>query len=376
MNKKTISLILSIIMSLQASILPTVYADNHTNTKNDENNNSIFVDKLKDYGKYAAIGAVGITAVGATIWAYLKKPKISFNDLKNRCEQVNNILDKEQNVPEINGPAIIVGDLHGDFEAAKFYCDEFINSPSNTSIVFLGDYIDRGPNSIEILALLFQLKIEFPDRVHLLCGNHERMMGNIDYGDYKSTLQTECQNKYPGKNVCNMLQNTFQKLPIAAIVKTPKGDTLCAHGGIPWQYDNYTQQLTTLNCIKEIPRNTKILDIFDNDCTTNPKLSTAHFMVNGRFNLLPTKLKEFLEKNNLTRIVRGHDHGIAAGQHGVDVVKLGDNYEFITLLSSPNFLINHYPDVEGSHPHSGAAILINNNNIVHISTITQSFLGK
>ena len=99
MNKKTISLILSIIMSLQASILPTVYADNPTNTKNDENNNSIFVDKLKDYGKYAAIGAVGITAVGATIWAYLKKPKISFNDLKNRCEQVNNIRDKEQHVP-------------------------------------------------------------------------------------------------------------------------------------------------------------------------------------------------------------------------------------------------------------------------------------
>lgn len=406
MNKKITSLILSGIIFLQIGIMPTIYADDNSDIQNNSNN-SASVDKSKQYGKYAAAGAVGIAAVGAIIWACLNKlnisvspeeypdiakeyrnyrenrkegqkykgRKIPFGDLKNMCNQVTSILKSEQNVPEIKGPTIVVGDLHGDFEAAKFYRDEFMNSYPNKSIVFLGDYIDRGPNSIETLALLFQLKIAFPDKVHLLCGNHECM--DVDILNYKNSLLTECNDKYPGKNSYGMLWNTFKNLPLAAIVKTNNGDTLCAHGGIPFSSVaiNGNRKAITLDEIKNTKRSTS-LRYYDYN-TNEPDVTIKEALVNGRFYIkylssYTPYLTKFMKEHNLTRIVRGHDHDLAGQQQGASVIKM-DNYEFITLLSSPDFIKNSFAE---GYSHPGSAILIDSDNTIKISTITHSFLNK
>jgi hypothetical protein len=69
------------------------------------------------------------------------------------------------------GRAVFVGDTHGDVEATRRVLDTYFK-PGYT-LVFLGDYVDRGPASRENISLLLNAKLEVPDRLFLLMGNHE-----------------------------------------------------------------------------------------------------------------------------------------------------------------------------------------------------------
>jgi serine/threonine-protein phosphatase 6 catalytic subunit len=70
-----------------------------------------------------------------------------------------------------------VGDLHGQFyDLLQLLSPEVGGEPPSTSFVFLGDFVDRGHNSVETLSLLLCLKLKFPGHVTLLRGNHEVRM--------------------------------------------------------------------------------------------------------------------------------------------------------------------------------------------------------
>ena len=75
-----------------------------------------------------------------------------------------------------------IGDIHGCYTQLRDVLHQLDSAtdPSETR-VFLGDYIDRGPQSKQVLALLFQLSQSAPDRVICLKGNHEQMM--LDFID-------------------------------------------------------------------------------------------------------------------------------------------------------------------------------------------------
>lgn len=66
---------------------------------------------------------------------------------------------------------IFVGDTHGDWEASKKIINDYLSV--NNKIVFLGDYVDRGPKSKENLDFLLETKAKNSDQVYLLQGNHE-----------------------------------------------------------------------------------------------------------------------------------------------------------------------------------------------------------
>jgi len=66
---------------------------------------------------------------------------------------------------------VFVGDTHGDREATEAVLSRFL-SPERI-LVFLGDYVDRGPESEGNLRLLLEAKLRFPRRIALLMGNHE-----------------------------------------------------------------------------------------------------------------------------------------------------------------------------------------------------------
>ena len=81
---------------------------------------------------------------------------------------------EESNVQPVLSPVTIVGDLHGQFyDLLHLLSPEVGGEPPRSSFVFLGDFVDRGHNSVETLSLLLCLKLKFPGHVTLLRGNHE-----------------------------------------------------------------------------------------------------------------------------------------------------------------------------------------------------------
>lgn len=81
---------------------------------------------------------------------------------------------EESNVQPVLSPVTIVGDLHGQFyDLLQLLSPEVGGEPPDSSYVFLGDFVDRGHNSVETLSLLLCLKLKFPGHVTLLRGNHE-----------------------------------------------------------------------------------------------------------------------------------------------------------------------------------------------------------
>jgi len=97
---------------------------------------------------------------------------VSEKELRQLCQYVSELLMEESNVQPVVSPVTIVGDLHGQFF-------DLLNLlkvggwPPSTAYVFLGDFVDRGHNSVETLSLLLCLKLKYPGHVTLLRGNHE-----------------------------------------------------------------------------------------------------------------------------------------------------------------------------------------------------------
>jgi len=68
-------------------------------------------------------------------------------------------------------PVVFVGDTHGDLEATQRVLSR--HAPAEETIIFLGDAVDRGPDSAENLGLILETVRSHPTSVHLLMGNHE-----------------------------------------------------------------------------------------------------------------------------------------------------------------------------------------------------------
>jgi len=71
---------------------------------------------------------------------------------------------------ELEFPLIIRGDIHGQYsDLLKLF--ELGGFPPNTNYIFMGDYVDRGKQSIECICLLLAYKIKYDENFYILIMN-------------------------------------------------------------------------------------------------------------------------------------------------------------------------------------------------------------
>lgn len=201
-----------------------------------------------------------------------------------------------------NKDVLIVGDLHGDLETFKkilkltnFY--NKVKQQEDLILICLGDYIDRGPNQVELMQLLLSLLICYPNNIILLRGNHEgpRDIGVIPH-DFPDELKHKIGDNWE-KVYCSFLV-LFNELYTACLIEEK---ALLVHGGIP-------VDVTSLDEIAFAhdthPQESTLREILWNDPSRN---SGSQPSFRGMGKLFGEDIaNEFLKNIGVSMLIRGH----------------------------------------------------------------------
>ena len=132
-------------------------------------------------------------------------------DVEKLTIRSKNLFQEQPMFLELEPPIKIVGDIHGQYyDLLRLF--EYGGYPPDTNYLFLGDYVDRGKQSIESICLLLSYKIKHPENFFILRGNHECASINRIYGFYD-----ECKRRYTPR-LWKKFTDCFNCLPVAAIV--------------------------------------------------------------------------------------------------------------------------------------------------------------
>ncbi|KAH0786650.1 Ser/Thr protein phosphatase [Histomonas meleagridis] len=210
-------------------------------------------------------------------------------------KEAKNIFASEPSLLNIKGDFMVVGDIHGNVDDLLRILGQH-GYPSQTNYLFLGDYVDRGQNSLEVIILLYCLKILFPQNIYMIRGNHECETISSFYG-----FKQECLRKTT-PYIYRKIIKSFMHLPFAAIINDK---CFCVHGGI-------SPHLTDVNEILTIPKPSISAnnDIANDLVWSDPLICSNGFQKSDRgsgyfFN--QEKLDLFLDNNNLDLMIRSHE---------------------------------------------------------------------
>ena len=199
---------------------------------------------------------------------------------------------------------VIIGDIHGNIQDLTRIIRKF----QGNDMIFLGDYVDRGSYSVEVICLLLALHCADPKRIILLRGNHEFSQINKAYGFYQ-----EIKTKYKKKKIWKNFQHVFNFMPIGCVLKN---QILCVHGGISNDFTSLKKLQKLHLPIKDFSKSSLVRNIVWSDPEYD--LHGKKFAENSRgygqlFSYIA--VKEFLENNHLKLLVRAHqatDFGVGA----------------------------------------------------------------
>jgi hypothetical protein len=146
---------------------------------------------------------------------------MTIQEIRELLDEAEKVFASESKLIELeSGQVIFVGDTHGDLEAAEKVVHRYLE-PEN-KLVFLGDYVDRGPSSMGNINFLLAQKLAYPDSLYLLMGNHEGYsVFSFHPADFWEGLDVGLRQRY---------SEVLSKLPLA--VSTPNG-IIALHGALP-----------------------------------------------------------------------------------------------------------------------------------------------
>ncbi|CAI5437464.1 unnamed protein product [Caenorhabditis angaria] len=318
----------------------------------------------------------------ARAWTNARSQSYTAKELKELIKLVIEQLKKDETLVNLSPPCIIVGDIHGQYrdlirilnfkntktleetkkdgKNKRKKKEEIAKSigMSTCRYMFLGDFVDRGPNSVECICLVFSLKCIFPDQYKLLRGNHETKETNFVYG-FREELVDKIGQK-DGIEVWNRFNEAFAWMPLAGLVGTK---ILCMHGGI-------SPHLKSLDDIRNIKRplskpldNTLAFDLMwsdplidfsigkmkENTCESSLFIPNAHRSCSVSFS--EKAVQECCKKLNINLIVRAHQ-----------VFDVGFRFfadkKLITIFSAPRYQGNNMASVLRVAENGGIAITV------------------
>ncbi|XP_060674410.1 serine/threonine-protein phosphatase PP1 isoform X1 [Ziziphus jujuba] len=223
-----------------------------------------------------------------------KRIQLIESEIRQLCITAKEVFLSQPNLLELEAPINICGDIHGQFpDLLRLF--EYGGFPPDANYVFLGDYVDRGKQSIETICLLLAYKIKFPDNFFLLRGNHECASINRIYGFYD-----ECKRRFSVR-LWKIYTDCFNCLPVAALIDDK---ILCMHGGL-------SPELGSLDQIRAIERPVDVPDqgLLCDLLWADPDRDIKGWGENDRgvsYTFGADKVAEFLKKHDLDLVCRAH----------------------------------------------------------------------
>ncbi len=247
-----------------------------------------------------------------------KQVDLKEEEIKFLIENSLPIIKEQKMLVELEAPLHVCGDIHGQYyDLLRIF--EHCGYPGEYNYLFLGDYVDRGKQSLETVCLLLCYKIKYPEKVTLLRGNHESSVTNRIYGFYD-----ECKRRY-NIRLWKAFTDLFNYLPVAALIDDK---ILCMHGGL-------SPDLKNIQSIQDISRPTDIPDqgLLCDLLWSDPDKEAVDYDENDRGVSVifgEKVVTDFNKKNDLDLIIRAHQ----VVDEGYEFFA---NRQLITIFSAPNY---------------------------------------
>ena len=339
----------------------------------------IYKSELKDFNP-PALG-FNLSCNSKIKEGYISESTFNFilDKFLEECPRDSSKLFDEHHIPEKN--MILVGDLHGNVQSVKNVLLNYLEE--DNVIIFLGDFTDRGSNSLETISLLLHARTLFPDNVFLLRGNHENLKHQLSWSYFwdpstqaemfshcntqasMDTLRSQIDSVYTDLNVClRKIMKIYDSLPVGLVLDNEQHRIFCCHGCIHSFMNRKNGLLVLQDRVDRIVKQKSSEDILFDGILTSLSETDEHNdddphklkimklkypVLWNRFNDEPTSssspadsvpiadIHHFNEYNSFSFSCFGHVHKNQVTYEDGKIVG-------ISLLSYPNFY-KHYANV-------------------------------